>query len=138
MKLSLQIILALFVLLITNTTSFAAVSFNISTESEGIKNTPIKAKAKHFFKERVVKKVKQKVKKIKNIWREFKEKSDYEGIGIGSVLTLLVTAVFITLKITGIIAWSWLWVLAPLWIPIALLIVVFLFILILGLIGSLS
>lgn len=28
--------------------------------------------------------------------------------------------IFITLKLTGHIAWSWLWVLAPLWIPVAL------------------
>jgi hypothetical protein len=27
---------------------------------------------------------------------------------------------FIILKITNIIAWSWFWVLAPLWIPMAL------------------
>lgn len=32
--------------------------------------------------------------------------------------TLLV--VFVTLKLVGVIAWPWLWVLAPLWIPLAL------------------
>ena len=38
--------------------------------------------------------------------------------------------VFIILKLCGVITWSWLWVLAPLWIPIsvALLIVLILFI----------
>ena len=34
------------------------------------------------------------------------------GPGFASLLTLL----FITLKLTGIIAWPWVWVLAPLWI----------------------
>lgn len=34
------------------------------------------------------------------------------GIGFCGVLTLI----FITLKLCGVIAWSWLWVLSPLWI----------------------
>lgn len=35
------------------------------------------------------------------------------GIGFCGLLTIL----FIALKLTGVIAWSWLWVLAPLWLP---------------------
>lgn len=35
------------------------------------------------------------------------------GIGFSRFLAIL----FITLKLTGVIAWSWLWVLAPIWIP---------------------
>ena len=34
-------------------------------------------------------------------------------IGFWGLLGLL----FITLKLTGYIAWSWVWVLAPLWAP---------------------
>ena len=43
------------------------------------------------------------------------------GIGFDGLLTVL----FIGLKLTGAIAWSWWWVLSPLWIgwAIALLIV---------------
>jgi hypothetical protein len=37
-------------------------------------------------------------------------------IGIGGVLLIL----FITLKLCGVIQWSWWWVLAPVWIPIVL------------------
>ena len=37
-------------------------------------------------------------------------------IGFVGLLALL----FITLKLTGVIAWSWLWVLSPLWIGFAL------------------
>jgi fatty acid desaturase len=37
------------------------------------------------------------------------------GIGFFGLLAI----VFITLKLTGYIAWSWWWVLAPLWIPFA-------------------
>jgi hypothetical protein len=28
--------------------------------------------------------------------------------------------IFITLKLTGHITWSWLWVLAPFWVPLAI------------------
>lgn len=38
------------------------------------------------------------------------------GIGFGGLLAI----VFITLKLCGIISWPWVWVLAPLWIPLAL------------------
>jgi hypothetical protein len=31
----------------------------------------------------------------------------------------LLTLLFIGLKLTGYISWSWLWVLAPSWIPLA-------------------
>lgn len=42
------------------------------------------------------------------------------GIGFLSLLTLI----FITLKLTGFITWSWVWVLAPTWIPFVLVIVI--------------
>lgn len=34
--------------------------------------------------------------------------------------------IFITLKLTGHIAWSWLWVLSPFWIPLGLALLIFL------------
>lgn len=36
----------------------------------------------------------------------------------------LLAVLFIGLKLTGVIAWSWLWVLAPLWIPTAVVLVI--------------
>ena len=36
----------------------------------------------------------------------------------------LLTIAFIVLKLTGVIAWSWLWVLSPLWIPAAFILAV--------------
>lgn len=42
------------------------------------------------------------------------------GIGFVGLLTI----VFITLKLTGVITWSWVWVLSPIWIT-ALLIALF-------------
>jgi hypothetical protein len=38
------------------------------------------------------------------------------GISFASALGL----VFIVLKLVGVIAWSWWWVLAPFWIPLAI------------------
>ena len=42
------------------------------------------------------------------------------GIGFTGLLTLL----FIGLKLGGVISWSWLWVLSPIWISVALALVV--------------
>ncbi len=47
-------------------------------------------------------------------------KSSSSGIGICGVLTI----VFIVLKLVGVINWSWLWVLCPLWINILLTVIV--------------
>lgn len=38
------------------------------------------------------------------------------GLSFGTVLFI----VFLVLKLTGVIAWSWWWVTAPLWIPFAI------------------
>ncbi len=43
------------------------------------------------------------------------------GIGFCGLLTVH----FIGLKLTNYISWSWLWVLSPLWIPTAIVIVIF-------------
>lgn len=52
----------------------------------------------------------------------------HSGIGFPGLLTLL----FIALKLLNQIDWSWWWVLAPAWIPLALILgaacVVFLFV----------
>jgi len=37
----------------------------------------------------------------------------------------LLAIVFITLKLIGYINWSWWWVLAPLWMPLPVLLVIF-------------
>jgi hypothetical protein len=43
------------------------------------------------------------------------------GMSFLGVLTLI----FIVLKLTGSIAWSWWWVLCPLWAPFAIFLVIF-------------
>ena len=42
------------------------------------------------------------------------------GIGFTGLLTVL----FVGLKLTNVIAWPWLWVLSPIWIPLLLLMVI--------------
>lgn len=44
------------------------------------------------------------------------------GIGLGTVLFI----VFLVLKLTDVIDWSWWWVTAPLWIPFGLVVLVML------------
>ncbi len=42
------------------------------------------------------------------------------GTGVLSLLTIA----FVVLKLVGEIDWSWLWVLSPIWIPLALAILI--------------
>lgn len=44
------------------------------------------------------------------------------GINIGFVE--LLTLLFIGLKLTGVVHWSWLWVLSPIWISFLLVLVI--------------
>jgi len=57
------------------------------------------------------------------------KQKDSQTISLSFVSAL--TLVFITLKLTDIIAWSWWWVLSPLWISLSLS---FFFLLIFGII----
>ena len=43
------------------------------------------------------------------------------GMGFVSTLTLI----FIVLKLLGLIAWSWIWVFAPIWISFVLIVLAF-------------
>lgn len=51
---------------------------------------------------------------------ENKSSGSSSGIGFCGLLAI----VFIVLKLTHFINWPWLWVLAPLWIPLALVIAI--------------
>lgn len=44
-----------------------------------------------------------------------KKVSDISGLGFIEALTIL----FIAYKLAGLITWSWLWVLSPLWITLS-------------------
>lgn len=53
--------------------------------------------------------------------RDSGSSSSSGGIGLGGALTVL----FIGLKLTNYIDWSWWWVLSPLWIGFAVVLAVF-------------
>lgn len=55
-----------------------------------------------------------------------------KGIGFSGLLTIA----FIVLKLCGVIAWGWLWVLAPLWIAFLLKLVIVLIALVIALIAN--
>ena len=52
------------------------------------------------------------------------------SIQIGGLPTLL-TVAFVVLKLCNVITWSWWWVLAPIWIPVAVVALGLLFIFVL-------
>ena len=54
-------------------------------------------------------------------------KAKQGGLGIVSVLTII----FIVLKLLGVIRWSWIWVLSPIWIS-AVIVVAVLSVILLG------
>ena len=54
------------------------------------------------------------------------------GIGFVGLLTIL----FIGLKLTGYITWSWIWVLAPIWISIIIVVIIFIIIAIIAVLSS--
>lgn len=50
-----------------------------------------------------------------------KNSNSAKGIGF----TGLLTVAFIVLKLCGVIKWSWVWVLSPIWISVLLVIMIF-------------
>ena len=54
------------------------------------------------------------------------------SIGFAGLLTI----VFIVLKLTGLITWSWLWVLPPLWISLALALLIIVVVVIIAAVKS--
>jgi hypothetical protein len=60
------------------------------------------------------------------------------GIGCTGLLVALLTTLFVGLKLTDNIDWSWWWVLSPLWIYAALAIVLFIVVVVVVLIVELT
>ncbi len=46
---------------------------------------------------------------------------DTSGLGLGTILFLI----FLILKLTNLINWSWWWVFAPFWMPFAIIFLLF-------------
>lgn len=45
----------------------------------------------------------------------------------GMKLAEVLLVIFIVLKLTGVIQWSWLWVLSPLWISLTIILILLVF-----------
>lgn len=122
MKLSLRIVLFFCLTLMLNTTVLA-VSYSTAigepNQEVTTKRDNFRSKAKRFVKNRIIKKAKVRIQQIKDSWIAI-NRENKNGVGFSTTFILVLTAVFVTLKLTGVIAWSWLWVLAPLWIPLAI------------------
>lgn len=43
---------------------------------------------------------------------------------VGMSFFEVLTVIFVVLKLVGVINWPWLWVLAPLWIPLSIIFVI--------------
>jgi hypothetical protein len=52
--------------------------------------------------------------------------SNSKNVSVNFPIFGILGLIFITLKLTGHIAWSWLWVLSPFWIPLGLALLIFL------------
>lgn len=59
------------------------------------------------------------------------------NVNVNGWFTGLLTIAFIVLKLCGVINWAWIWVLAPLWIPIVLVVGVYLIVVFFSLIFAL-
>ena len=51
--------------------------------------------------------------------------SESKNVSIQFPIFGILGLIFITLKLTGHITWSWLWVLSPFWIPFAIALAIF-------------
>lgn len=59
------------------------------------------------------------------------------NVNINGWFTGLLTIAFIVLKLCGVIDWAWIWVFAPLWVPIAVVVGTYLIVLVFSMIFTL-
>ena len=71
-------------------------------------------------------------------WRSYKNNERNRATAGGIGLCGLLAVAFIVLKLTGVINWSWLWVLAPIWIPTAITLAIIVIVLVAILVRELT
>jgi len=64
-----------------------------------------------------------------------KEKKGNSNTNVGVGFSGLLTILFIGLKLTGYITWSWWWVLSPIWISLSIVLIILIVIFIIYLIA---
>jgi len=62
--------------------------------------------------------------------------SNQKNVSVQFPIFGILGLIFITLKLTGHITWSWLWVLAPFWIPLIIVLLLFLIVFIFQLVAN--
>ena len=70
--------------------------------------------------------------KIEELLDMSEEKTSSTGVGLGTILFLI----FLTLKLTDHIDWSWWWITAPIWIPVCVGIVIVFLVAIVAILSS--
>lgn len=82
-----------------------------------------------------IKKKRPSIKKtFQQRWKKIKQNNREKGKhGFGGIIAIVLglTAIFVILRLTDIIAWSWIWVVSPIWLTLALMILLFLYVMIL-------
>lgn len=58
--------------------------------------------------------------------------SEENNVTMRSIFIPLLSILFIALKLCKVIAWSWLWVLSPLWIPAVIAVLIFIAVIAIG------
>lgn len=61
-------------------------------------------------------------------------KDNYTGGGISFLGALFL--LFLGLKLAGVIDWSWWWVTSPLWLPVAVALVILVIVILVGVLGG--
>ena len=128
MKLSLRMMMMLCLTLMLNTLSYGAsysTAIGEPDQKATVKKENLRTKAKQFVQKRIIKKAKNHFKDATELWSTLKEQNGKKKAGLITLVLLLATVTLVVLQLLEVIAWSWLWILAPLWIPIAFFILVF-------------
>lgn len=116
MKIIFQILLFSFGLFL-NQTAFAAAHFEYFPAKE-LKNLTLKENSKS----------------AKKSWRKpnYRIKKEKGKHGFGGIISVIsgITALFVVLKLTNLINWSWLWVISPIWITLVLVVLIIIYVLI--------
>ncbi len=82
------------------------------------------SKKKVSFK-KITKKIKKRIKSFSQYSDDLiLEKKKFGKVGSITLFFILATAVFTVLKLTGVIAWSWFWVLSPMIFYIGLILLI--------------
>ncbi len=133
MKLSLHIVLIIGITFLLHTLTFAASSIEKSPEhivAISSNDNGFADKIQQLLNVQLVQKFQVKIQNAKAIWKSTRTEKKKKSLGLLSTFLLVLSVALVTLKLTGVIMISWLWALAPIWIPLGLSLLLFLIIMV--------